>query len=77
MRVWEESGKSVLTITDNAGGIPEQHLGRIFEAYYSTKSQSRGNGVGLFMSSNIIEKHMGGRLTARNVDGGAEFRIEV
>jgi len=77
LRVWEESGKTVLTITDNAGGIPEQHLDRIFEAYYSTKSQGRGSGVGLFMSSNIIEKNMGGRLTARNVDGGAEFRIEV
>ena len=32
-----------------------------------------GIGVGLFMSKNIIEKNMGGRLSARNVNGGAEF----
>jgi signal transduction histidine kinase len=36
-----------------------------------------GTGIGLFMSKAIIEKNMGGRLKARNIGGGAEFRIEV
>ena len=34
-------------------------------------------GVGLFMSKTIIEKNMGGSLTALNTADGAEFRIEV
>jgi signal transduction histidine kinase len=37
----------------------------------------KGTGIGLFMSKNIIEKNMGGRITAGNVPGGAAFRIEV
>ena len=76
VRSWNDSGKAVVTITDNAGGIPEEILDQIFEAYFTTKDSGKGTGVGLFMSRNIVES-MGGRITARNVEGGAEFRIEV
>jgi C4-dicarboxylate-specific signal transduction histidine kinase len=77
IRSWSEHGKTVLTITDNAGGIPDEHLNKIFDAYYTTKDLGKGTGIGLFMAKNIIEKNMGGSLTARNIDGGAEFRIET
>jgi C4-dicarboxylate-specific signal transduction histidine kinase len=77
LRAWVDGGKSVVTITDNAGGISEEALERIFDAYYTTKEQGKGTGIGLFMAKTIIEKNMGGRLSARNVEGGAEFRIEV
>ncbi|OGU07368.1 MAG: hypothetical protein A2075_13985 [Geobacteraceae bacterium GWC2_58_44] len=70
-------GRCVLTITDNAGGIPEEIIDRIFEPYFSTKGPEKGTGVGLFMSKTIIEKNMGGSLTVRNVEDGAEFRIEM
>ncbi|GFO60063.1 hypothetical protein GMST_23880 [Geomonas silvestris] len=70
-------GRSVVTISDNAGGIPDEILDRIFDAYFTTKGPDKGTGIGLFMSRTIIEKSMKGRLTARNVPGGAEFRIEV
>ncbi|RQW77167.1 MAG: PAS domain S-box protein, partial [Geobacter sp.] len=77
VRSWLENGRAVVTITDNAGGVREDILGKIFDAYFTTKELGKGSGVGLFMSKTIIEKNMGGRLTARNVKGGAEFRIEV
>ena len=77
VRCWIENGRAVVTITDNAGGIKEEIIDRIFDAYFTTKDQGKGTGVGLFMSKTIIEKSMGGRLSVRNVDGGAEFRIEV
>ena len=67
----------MVTIADNAGGIPEEIIGKIFEPYFTTKGPDRGTGLGLFMSKNIIEKSMNGRLTVRNTDEGAEFRIEV
>ncbi len=67
----------VISVTDNGGGIPAGNLDRIFEPYFSTKEQGHGTGIGLYMSKMIIENNMGGLLTARNVDGGAEFRIEV
>ena len=74
--VFDEEGRSVITITDNAGGIPEDIIGKIFDPYFTTKGPQAGTGMGLFMSKAIIEKNMGGQLTARNVDGGTEFRIE-
>lgn len=72
-----EDGATVLVISDNAGGIPEEVMREIFTPYFSTKGPQQGTGIGLFMSKNIIEKNMGGRLSARNIANGAEFRIEV
>jgi signal transduction histidine kinase/CheY-like chemotaxis protein len=72
-----EDSMAVLTISDNAGGIPEGVLDKIFDPYFTTKGPQAGTGVGLFMSKTIIEKNMGGKLTARNIADGAEFRIEV
>lgn len=75
--VTEEQNRAVVTVTDNAGGIPEEILGKIFDPYFTTKGPEHGTGVGLFMSKGIIEKSMGGRIYARNTGDGAEFRIEV
>lgn len=72
-----ENGKAVVTISDNAGGIPTEHLDSIFEPYFSTKGPMHGAGIGLFMCKTIVEKNMGGRLSVRNTAQGAEFRIEV
>jgi signal transduction histidine kinase/PAS domain-containing protein len=77
VEITAEKNKAVLTVTDNAGGIPEEIIGKIFDPYFTTKGPQAGTGVGLFMSKTIIEKNMGGRLSARNVAGGAEFRIEI
>lgn len=75
--IWSEDGCAVVTIADNAGGIPEEILDKIFDPYFTTKGPQQGTGVGLFMSKSIIEKNMGGKLAVRNIDNGAEFRIEV
>ena len=72
-----EGDKSLVTITDNAGGIPEGIIDKIFDPYFSTKGPEQGTGVGLFMCKTIIEKNMGGALSARNIGMGAEFRIKV
>jgi signal transduction histidine kinase len=77
VRGWMEDGRSVVTVTDNAGGIGEEIIDKIFDLYFTTKENDLGTGIGLFMSKTIIEKNMGGRLTVRNTADGAEFRIEV
>ena len=75
--VGTEEGKGVVTISDNAGGIPEEIIHKIFDPYFTTKGPQAGTGVGLFMSSTIIRKNMGGQLTVRNISSGAEFKIEI
>jgi C4-dicarboxylate-specific signal transduction histidine kinase len=67
----------VVTVTDNAGGIPEDIINKVFDPYFTTKGPQQGTGVGLFMSKAIIEKNMGGRLRVGNIADGAEFKIEV
>ena len=71
-----DNGRAVVTVTDNAGGIPLEILDNIFEPYFSTKGV-QGTGIGLYMSKTIIERNMRGTLTVRNTGDGAEFRIEI
>jgi PAS domain S-box-containing protein len=70
-----------ITIKDNAGGIPSNILDKIFDPYFTTKHQSQGTGLGLYMSSQIIQTHFKGMLTVSNVedvDGkGAIFIIDI
>ncbi|WP_460596838.1 ATP-binding protein [Geomonas sp. Red276] len=72
-----EGERSVVTIRDNAGGIPPEIADKIFDPYFTTKGPDQGTGLGLYMSKAIIEKSMNGRITASNAGEGAEFRIEV
>lgn len=71
------NGRTMVTITDNAGGIPESIIDKIFNLYFTTNEQNGGSGIGLYMSKNIIENSMGGTLRVTNTDTGAQFSIEV
>lgn len=77
LQLRNEDNRSVLTVSDNGGGIPRDIMDKIFEPYFSTKQNGQGTGIGLYMSKMIIEKSMSGKLTARNTEDGAEFRIEL
>ena len=83
--MYKENNTAILTIKDNAGGIKNENLDRIFEPYFTTKHKSQGTGIGLYMSLEIINKHMNGKLSASNKEyiynnkkyTGAEFKIEL
>jgi signal transduction histidine kinase len=72
----QKSIKRVVIIKDNAGGIPENIINRIFEPYFTTKEQGKGTGIGLYISKMIIENNMNSTLSVKNIDSGAQFTIE-
>ncbi|WP_224983913.1 GAF domain-containing sensor histidine kinase [Geomonas agri] len=76
IEVGEEDGRSKVTLSDNAGGIPEEICDKIFDPYFTTKGP-QATGIGLYMAKMIIERNMGGSLTANNTNGGARFRVLV
>ncbi len=67
----------IFEIQDNAGGISDEIINHIFEPYFTTKSEKNGTGLGLYMSSIIIEKHLFGTITAKNNDQGTQFTITL
>ena len=58
--------KVTICIKDNAGGINDKIINKIFELYFTTKGEMKGTGIGLYMSKEIIEKHMKGTLQVTN-----------
>lgn len=67
-----ESGKIIIVVSDDGGGINEEDLPRVFERFYTGR---KGNtGIGLALTKEIIKLH-GGEITALNDEKGAVFRI--
>ena len=58
----------VIEIKDNAGGIKEDLLTKIFEPYFTTKDNSDGTGIGLFMCNEIATKYLNGTIKASTIN---------
>jgi C4-dicarboxylate-specific signal transduction histidine kinase len=70
-------GTVVLSIRDSGPGIPAEHLGRVFDPFFSTKAPGAGTGLGLAISSEIAHE-LGGTLRASNhPQGGACFELTL
>ena len=57
----------IIEIYDNANGVEEDILDRIAEPYFTTKESTKGTGIGLYMTNEIIQKHMKGKLSFKNL----------
>jgi C4-dicarboxylate-specific signal transduction histidine kinase len=72
---YKEDNNLVLEVCDNGGGVPEEIKAKIFDPYFSTKTQKDGTGLGLYMSKMIVKDLCGGKLSVSNGEDGAIFRI--
>jgi signal transduction histidine kinase len=71
-----QAGERVLVeIEDNGSGIPEEHLTRIFEPFYTTKPQGSGTGLGLDTAWRIITEEHGGTIDVDSVPGSTVFHV--
>ncbi|WP_072680533.1 sensor histidine kinase [Arcobacter sp. LA11] len=68
---------TIIRIEDNAGGIKEENIDKIFEPYFTTKHATQGTGIGLYMTKMIIENNMNGFVNVENSQEGALFTIKL
>ena len=67
----QDADRVLLTLEDNAGGIPAEVMSQVFDPYFTTKAE--GSGIGLYMAKMVIENQMQGGLQASNGERGAVF----
>jgi PAS domain S-box-containing protein len=71
----EESDEVVITVADQGAGIPKATMERLFNPFFSTKTE--GTGLGLFVSQNIVQEH-GGRIEVESTVGeGSTFIVRL
>jgi len=56
-----------INVIDNAGGIKSDIMAKVFDPYFTTKHKSVGTGIGLYMSKQMVEKHMNGQIICKNI----------
>jgi signal transduction histidine kinase len=72
-----ESGEVCIHVRDNGTGITEEHLKHIFDPFFTTKQPGKGTGLGLALSTRIVEE-FGGRIeVASRVGVGSCFSIRL
>ncbi len=73
----DEDGNATIVYSDNAGGIDEDIIDKIFDPYFTTKHSSVGTGLGLYMSRMIIKNSMNGDINVINYEKGVKFSIII
>ena len=73
----KENDLAYITIEDNAKGIEEDVLPKVFNPYFTTKHQSQGTGLGLHISYRIVTENLNGNISVKNSENGAIFTITL
>lgn len=73
---FEDKDNFYIQIEDNAGGIDQEHINKIFEERFTTK-EKKGTGIGLTISKRIIKDSFKGDITVKNNPQGAIFTIRL
>ena len=85
IEIFSNNNDVYIILKDNANGIPSNIINKIFEPYFTTKHKSKGTGLGLHMTYNLIKEGMKGEITVcneeytfeNNLYNGASFKIKL
>lgn len=77
INTYELENHLIIELEDNAGGIKDEILNKIFEPYFSTKNNKNGTGLGLYMSKQIIQRHSNGEIYVENTVQGSKFTVKL
>ena len=66
IKIYQDENNLCIEFLDNGGGIKDEFINRVFEPYFTTKHKSQGTGVGLYMSLQIVTKHLNGEISVKN-----------
>jgi len=85
VKIYKKYDNVIISVTDNAGGISEEIIQKVFEPYFTTKHKAQGTGIGLYMTQEIVVKHLDGFIKVKNVNlnyesvkyTGANFKISL
>ncbi len=72
VNITQNEKEVIISIKDNAGGIPKDIIDKIFDPYFTTKGDKDGTGIGLYMTYKIVVEHHKGKLEVKN----SEFEFE-
>lgn len=70
------NGQIKILVSDTGVGIPPEHMGKIFDAFFTTKKEVSGVGLGLSVTYGIVQQHDGSIHVASTVGKGTTFTIE-
>ncbi|HLY42764.1 MAG TPA: ATP-binding protein [Terracidiphilus sp.] len=74
---WTEPDWLAIAITDHGPGIPAEVLPRIFEAFFTTKPQGAGTGLGLEIVHRIVTQKFGGKIDVSSEPGNTRFTVRL
>lgn len=72
-----QKSENLITVRDNGGGFDPAVIDKVFDAYFTTKHQSQGTGLGLFIARMIVEMKFHGTIEAVNAPEGAMLLIRL
>lgn len=77
VRTWSHERQVFLSVTDTGVGIPEEHLTKVFDPFFTTREVGQGVGLGLSTCYALVEKFGGTVRVESRLDSGTTFTIEL